>query len=127
MRINDANLHGPGGVGGNQGVGGQRTNATDKAGRGDGRPTGKAESGQSEDGDRFQLSSLGSSLRSEDIGSPERQARVEQLRAEFKSGKYNPDNAEVAKSIVADALGNGPGGGTSGGGTSGSSGAGGVG
>ncbi|MBI4909975.1 MAG: flagellar biosynthesis anti-sigma factor FlgM [Acidobacteria bacterium] len=118
MRINDANPLGPGGAGGIGGTGGAGAAAgAGKAGQANkaGRATDAALVGKSEDGDRFQLSGLGQALRSEDLGGPERQARVEQLRAEVKSGKYHPDASEVSKSIVQDAL-NFPGGSESGGG-----------
>ncbi|MDX1980424.1 MAG: flagellar biosynthesis anti-sigma factor FlgM [Bryobacteraceae bacterium] len=56
------------------------------------------------EGDSVQLSSLGRSLKAEDIDSPERQQRVEELRADFKAGRYEVDAGELGKKLIDDAI-----------------------
>jgi hypothetical protein len=43
-------------------------------------------------------------LRVQTEGTPERLDRVNQLRVEYQSGRYQPDSLAVSKSIVEDAL-----------------------
>lgn len=54
--------------------------------------------------DQVQLSSFSQELRVQTEGSPERLERVDQLRADYRAGRYQPDSFAVSKSIVADAL-----------------------
>jgi flagellar biosynthesis anti-sigma factor FlgM len=56
------------------------------------------------DGDSVQLSSLGQALQAEDIDSPERLQRVEQLRNAVKAGRYEIDADQLGQKLVDDAL-----------------------
>ncbi len=55
--------------------------------------------------DRVQLSNLsGQLLQLAGVDSPERAARVEQLAADFKAGRYQPNAAATSRGIVDDAM-----------------------
>ena len=61
---------------------------------------------QSEDGsgDRAEISALSGQLRALVAHSPDRAARVEQLRADYSAGRYQVDSHAVSKAIVRDAI-----------------------
>lgn len=54
--------------------------------------------------DQVQLSNLSQELRVQVEDTPERLERVDQLRAAYRTGAYQPEAREVSKSIVEDAL-----------------------
>lgn len=101
MRIDDSSLRGAGGgqVGGpDRGRGAEGTKGVDGSGS---RPRIDQKTA---DGDRIQLSSLSQSIRVETEDTPERTQKVSELKAAVRSGNYQPDLAEVSKSVVEDAL-----------------------
>mgnify|MGYP001489253156 CR=1 FL=1 len=107
MRINDAHLGGLGQTGG-----ASNTSGAGRSGqieRTDASSTGRVDQ-QTSDGDRIQLSGLSQALRVETENTPERAARVEQLRQAVQSGTYQVDAAQVSHKIVDDALKFNPGG-----------------
>jgi flagellar biosynthesis anti-sigma factor FlgM len=54
--------------------------------------------------DQVQISDLSSALRALSAGSPEREARVDQLAAVYQAGHYRVDAAAVSRSVVSEAL-----------------------
>jgi flagellar biosynthesis anti-sigma factor FlgM len=94
MRIHDSNL--PAVT-----TGAQQSQQTGAAGSG--RGSGAAKAGA----DRVTLSSLSEALQSAALNSPERQSRIAELAAAYRSGSYQPDSRAIGQSILADALGAG--------------------
>ncbi|HWR49750.1 MAG TPA: flagellar biosynthesis anti-sigma factor FlgM [Bryobacteraceae bacterium] len=75
---------------------------TPNTGPGGARRTGSA----GDAGDRVDISTLsGRLLSSLDMDGPERAARLEQLSALVKSGRYQPDAPAISRKIVDEALG----------------------
>lgn len=101
MKIQDSNLTGLGGAGGAGRANGPNT--ADAVGHGRGKQGG-SRTEKSEDGDSIQLSSLSQELRAEESDSPDRLARIDQLRSDVLSGRYQPDSLQVSKAIVKDAV-----------------------
>lgn len=101
MKINDPNLNGvnSSGLNGSQGL--DRTRATEAVQQGSRPGGGRRAEGPS---DQVQLSNLSQSLNAADSESPERVARVEQLRNQVASGNYNPDAQQVSQSLVQSTL-----------------------
>lgn len=106
MKIPDNQLPGLGGagLGGTSGTGG-----ADRARPVDSPSSARREEHTSPDGDRVQLSGLSQALQLSSEDSPERVARVEQLRQAVQSGAYQPDPKAVGQSILNDALSSGHG------------------
>lgn len=100
MRVNDSNSREISQQGvGSSGVG--RTQEATRIERGSGVSS-PAKTGGSDD--RVQLSHLTSVLQAEDSQSPERAAKIEQLRADVASGRYKLDAKDLAKSMVDDVM-----------------------
>lgn len=98
MRVNDNGANPLTGAG----IGGaERSQGTQGVGGAAEGRRGRVERGE---GDSVQLSSLGQALQAEDVDSPERQAQVAQLRADFQAGKYQIDTEALSSKIVDDAL-----------------------
>ena len=53
--------------------------------------------------DQVQLSELVASLKAEDPGSPEREARIEQLRMQVAAGTYQPDAEKISEAMIDEA------------------------
>ena len=66
-----------------------------------GRTTGTARNEAPDD--RVQLSDLSETLKSLAADSPEREARVAQLAAEYRAGRYQPDPQATSRGIIDDA------------------------
>ncbi len=99
MKVNDPNLQGPGALG---------SAGVSKSGRtaipgGSAGPAGPG-SGDSKDG--VELSGLAQTLRSLDVDSPERQAKVDALAKAYAQGTYQVDADATAGGIVRDSLSN---------------------
>jgi hypothetical protein len=113
MRIHDnkggpsdpARLPGQGRLDGKTTAGAEQTSATARA-----APTGKPGGSVApaldvgSRGDRLQLSQLASRLRAEDTESQERAALLDQLTADFLTGKYQPDTDAVSTRLMDEAL-----------------------
>jgi anti-sigma28 factor (negative regulator of flagellin synthesis) len=99
MKVNDGNLNGVNHsrIGG---LGGADRTQMDRTSRGGGSADRRVDGSN----DRVQLSDLGRQLRMANEGTPERAVRLEQLRADVQSGRYQPDAREVSQSIIKDAL-----------------------
>ncbi|MCU0245066.1 MAG: flagellar biosynthesis anti-sigma factor FlgM [Bryobacter sp.] len=97
MRVNDSNLNGIDITSANNAARTQQAE-NQAAAKAKGAAAGAGAS------DTVQLSSLGSHLQSLDIESPERAARVEALAQQVQSGAYQPDAAQVSRSIVNELL-----------------------
>lgn len=95
MRIHDTNLNGAGAT---QLGRAQEAEVLNRGGRG------RAGAAGSESGDRVQLSSLAGALSSEGADSPERMAMIEKLSADFRTGRYRPEAAEVSRRMVDEAM-----------------------
>jgi anti-sigma28 factor (negative regulator of flagellin synthesis) len=54
--------------------------------------------------DQVQLSGLAGNLQELTADSPEREAMVERLAAEYRDGRYKADPAETSRAIVSDAV-----------------------
>lgn len=54
--------------------------------------------------DRVQLSSLAGTLQELSVDSPEREALVEQLGAEYQEGRYQPDPRETSSALITESL-----------------------
>ncbi|MCC6390020.1 MAG: flagellar biosynthesis anti-sigma factor FlgM [Bryobacterales bacterium] len=109
MKIPENQLPGLGsaGLGGASGAGGaDRTRGVDSSTLSSTR----REEHTSPDGDRVQLSGLSQALQAASEDSPERLAKVEQLRQAVQSGTYQPDPKAVGQSILNDAIGSSGGG-----------------
>jgi flagellar biosynthesis anti-sigma factor FlgM len=100
MKIPDANLNGlsNSGLGGASGAKALESVTQRGSGPGSGRRT---------DGstDEVQLSGLSQQLRAADQESPERLAKLEQVRTDVQSGQYQADPQTIAQSVVKNALG----------------------
>jgi anti-sigma28 factor (negative regulator of flagellin synthesis) len=76
------------------------------------KPGGPAKSGEARSGqpsDQVQLSDLSSRLlQTSGAQSPNRSARVEQLSADYKAGRYQPNSQATSQRIVDDAIGHAP-------------------
>jgi hypothetical protein len=59
---------------------------------------------QNQHEDRVQLSDLAGSLQELGADSPEREAMVERLAAEYAEGRYKPDPVETSRAIVSDTI-----------------------
>lgn len=93
MRINDSNLNGVSGT----------HDASQTAAVGNGRNTERmSKSGAA--GDQVQLSP-GARLHELALNSPDREARIQSLAAQYASGSYHVDAGAVSASIVDDAFG----------------------
>ena len=57
------------------------------------------------DGDRIQLSRLSDTLRADSEDTPQRLAKVQQLKEAYESGTYQGDAAVVSSRLVDEALG----------------------
>jgi flagellar biosynthesis anti-sigma factor FlgM len=95
MKVNDPNLQGPSGLGSTGASRVTRTNSQTT-------PTGAPVSGDGKDG--VELSGLAQALRSLDVDSPERQAKVDALARTYARGNYQVDAAATAGGIIDDAL-----------------------
>ena len=91
MRIDQRNLTGAAEAG--------RARESQSIGR-DGRSISSSTSGGS-GSDQVELSSLSRAL---SASASTRSSRVEQLAARYQAGQYQPDPAEVGKSMVSDAI-----------------------
>jgi anti-sigma28 factor (negative regulator of flagellin synthesis) len=91
MRVDQRNLTGAAEAG--------RAREMQSIGR-DGRSISSANSGGS-GSDQVELSSLSRALHA---SANQRSARVEQLAAQYQGGEYQPDPAEISKSMVSEAL-----------------------
>jgi anti-sigma28 factor (negative regulator of flagellin synthesis) len=91
MRVDQRNLTGAAETG--------RAQGSQSIGR-DGRSVSSSGSGGS-GSDQVELSSLSRALHA---SASARSSRVEQLAAQYKSGNYQPDPAEISKSMVNDAI-----------------------
>jgi flagellar biosynthesis anti-sigma factor FlgM len=98
MKVNDPNVQGPGALGS---AGVSKPEQTGRAGAGS-RPV--APGGDSSDG--IELSGLAQTLRSLDVDSPDRQARVDALAKAYAQGNYQVDADATAGGIILDALDN---------------------
>jgi hypothetical protein len=91
MRVDQRNLAGAAEAG--------RARESQSIGR-DSRPVSSSTSGGS-GSDQVELSSLSRAL---NAGAGARSTRVQQLAAQYQAGQYQPDPAEISKSMVADAI-----------------------
>lgn len=69
-----------------------------------GRRSAEAGKVQSQNEDRVQLSGLAGSLQELSADSPEREAMVDRLAAEYAQGRYKSDPAETSRAIVSDTI-----------------------
>ncbi len=98
MRVSDngsnplqgAGVGGPDRSQGTQGVNGGGDSRRGRVGRGD--------------GDSVQLSSLGQALQAEDVESPERAQRVDELKSDLQNGRYSIDAEGLSRKLISDAL-----------------------
>ena len=91
MRVEQRNLTGAADAG--------RTNEAQSVGR-----DGRSVSSSSRDGsnsDRVELSTLSKAL---SASASSRSAKIDQLTAQYQAGQYQPDPAEISKSMVSDAI-----------------------
>ena len=98
MKVNDPNVQGPGGLG---------SAAVSKSARtvSSGGPAAPGSvTGDGKDG--VELSGLAQTLRSLDVDSPERQAKVDALAKAYAQGNYQVDAEATAGGIIQDALDN---------------------
>lgn len=97
MKIPDSHLNGlsGAGVGGPERARGADPNSANQGVRG---------ANSSGESDHVQLSNLSLGVRVNSEDSPERLQKVDQLRADYQAGRYQPDAQEVSKSIIQDAL-----------------------
>jgi anti-sigma28 factor (negative regulator of flagellin synthesis) len=98
VKIHDSQLSGLTGLG----VGGaDRTRGAEGV-----TPSGPSRTEQkTPDGDRVQLSLLSNVLRLESEDTPERLAKVQELRDAYRSGTYRGDAEVVSKRLIDEALG----------------------
>ena len=54
--------------------------------------------------DRVQLSNLAGTLQELSAEAPEREALVEQLAAEYREGRYQPDPRETSSALITETL-----------------------
>jgi flagellar biosynthesis anti-sigma factor FlgM len=101
MRVNDQNLQGLGGAGA-AGLGSTNRTGSSEA-VSSGGATRRTEQ-TTNDGDRIQLSGLSQALQVELEDTPERLAKVDQLREAVQSGTYQPNSAEVSKKLIDESL-----------------------
>ena len=94
MRVNDNGLAGLGAAGTSRA---QQTEAENRQLT----ELNRAGTGKS---DHVRLSGLAERLQALDHGSDEREAKVEQLRAQFQAGRYQPDAEKTGESIIRDAF-----------------------
>ena len=59
---------------------------------------------QANNEDRVQLSNLAGTLQELSAESPEREALVEQLAAEYREGRYKPDPRETSSALITETL-----------------------
>ena len=96
MKVNDPNLQGLGALGS---AGVSKPSQTSRT-AGSGGPV--SPSGDGRDG--VELSGLAQALRSLDVDSPERQAKVDALAKTYAQGNYQVDADTTAGGIIQDAL-----------------------
>jgi|SRR5581483_10278114 len=98
MRIHDQNLTGAAAAGSGRAQESQRVERGREA-RGAGHGSG---------GDRVELSStLATLARALDANGADRTARVQELAAQYRSGRYRPDAAAMSRAMVGEALASG--------------------
>jgi flagellar biosynthesis anti-sigma factor FlgM len=98
MKVNDPNIQGPSGLG-TTGV--SKPSQTGRTG-----VTGGPAAPAGDSGDGVELSGLAQALRSLDVDSPERQAKVDALAKSYAQGNYKVDADATAGGIIQDALDN---------------------
>jgi flagellar biosynthesis anti-sigma factor FlgM len=106
MRVNDPNLN-PAALNSTSTSGSANTGATGKTAQLDPvkiNTSSGASSRAGDRGDQVELSGLSSKINELQSGSPAREAYLESLRLEVASGQYQSDPAELASSIIKDAL-----------------------
>lgn len=59
---------------------------------------------QANNEDRVQLSNLAGTLQELSVDSPEREALVEHLTAEYREGRYQPDPRETSSALITETL-----------------------
>src|SRR5436190_16431922 len=91
MRVDQRNLTGAAETG--------RAHESQSVGR-DGRSVSSSTSGGS-GSDQVELSPLSRAL---NASASSRSARIDQLASQYASGQYQPDPAEISKSMVSDAI-----------------------
>lgn len=102
MKINDPSL----GALGTNGAGGAKGPERSQEITGRAQPNQVRERSKIEK-DGVELSALSQGLRATEAESPERQARIDQLRKDVAAGRYQPDAAEVSRKIVEESLNDG--------------------
>ena len=95
MKVNDPNLSSL------ASTGASRTTETARSGQ-PAKPADQA--GGASGGDEIHLSELVRNLRALAAGSPERQARVEQIARDYANGNYKVDAAATASGIIDDGI-----------------------
>lgn len=78
-----------------------KTRGSEAAGAGGAR---EGSAAQAQDGDQVSLSNLSGRLLDMLADPADRQARVEQLAADYRAGRYQPDALAVSRGIIDEAM-----------------------